>query len=1652
MILSVNAFATSDDSPGSVKRRTHFIIVIRDTKTMAESAKYDRIGTTLPSLLFSGKNSEYLQEEDTSKLNLPVYSHGDYISVVFASILKNSQTRSPSCRDYPNFSVAPEKLFFWQFFKTFENEVAFRNSLTPAMSGRQCHGDDLLFPVTVVQQTILPYLQTKLTKLSQENKSEVMFSDTILIVVNNDIPTGIGNEEAALLKYEVAEIDEAKLSIDQFQNSFDWELKQIFTVDTSTTEIRLGYVLKDAKGGGKDNPVTYVFYNLKPKVNVDSYIDYKPEIQLDRLAISKEKLRLIDERSGNRPELVIKSDALVIPETLRITNVTGRPWQLGNFTFSSLKPISLTDCTPPCVQPLLETMMNAAEIYLTPDDKPLKPGKIQFQVRFRYDAKGVYTHSYIDSEEKTVQIQPVETITIQESDTFPKMVLDNTTLATLFDKSKDTATTGLTQGKAQDRILAEREVTRVGEKAKKALEEQLTRLYLFMAAVVIVILISAFLFKRFYRRHFQPRLDWQPAEKVVIDFNQQPGARLLVGTVTVKNEGKLPWFGQLFGNKDYPDYTVDFSVNYSNDDLEQRGFFLKGEVPLGFMRTSAGVFTQENQSSVEEAQLERKTLYRVSHDTPVYLFLATEIIEDFVSTQPGDNSVDFGKEENPQITIVMKWDNGATSITRLSFTIDLTPERSKPPQVTYTSNCTKKTVKCYFNQGEAISIGLLKFISQAAHKFSESFEDSFKLLSYRDHLPLLEGTIFMDKGEQVMVPPFETVEVVVKVQCDGVTVQNPEPSQGYSFDLIGEFVPASKREDYQFTLYRDPNPADIDLEISQFRTIYRLFWEPSNPHPICKQGRDGSFEATGQRLEGDQLILQQPCFIPFRKGTPASSLFKIRVGNTGRSGRGQVKVNLEMSLQPKGNVQDSLRFQKGRCIRDLLQVSGCLTGPVDDKPLTITVTEGELAKEELSVEIRTDPLEGIQGGRVDSNQIDVEVTLDIEVRDDAGQERRHHLLVRAGMGLEQLPNNEWICIDFGTSAIAVAVGTVEDKSGSMDYHFLHLQKLVEEENPYLNIADFDKANSEVETNFLPSYILCDADDRRGDERARKGFPRSKPSLKPGDPNFITLPAIANDLTEKPKRVIYSLKSWLGQLSDFIVLPEPMTFELDGREVTRNQLRLEAVVQSGLAALAEAYITYFNRRDNVENGLFEPGGQVVLSCPNTFTAFHRQKLQDIAYKALTGPLGIVMRKHIHLISESDAVAYHHCQQRLTQGKYRTGTERLVVYDFGAGTLDLSLVKVTWGGSGTYPEQWQVENRLGVPIAGNYVDSQLARLIDRLLRDNSVLAGLFEYQYPVVGDNLTGNTTEQDNYRTAVYRLWEAIRTTKLYGWKGKQSFRVQVGSSGKTGIVRKKDSSEMPTGNADSEVPHLTVAGEDYYLSIPTSMVHNHLQDFVEFATDTVIDELLAGAGVMTSQVDTVIVSGRGALWPGLRGRVWDKFPHIPNDDRGAKPDFLTLSQEAKNVVVSGALAWQQLSRQKGQPLEVQMKPRLAVLRVQTQQLTLEDEWEDGNKPIDLNADSTFRLVQVSLKNPQPKEDFKSLKHYFYIDVGEAVSRDLRWADDPRLYVVRKTEQDGHLTVHFENSRGEHSNPMEAESVSSTMLPPWPIGKILLEPEPRKNHR
>ncbi|MCK5717429.1 MAG: hypothetical protein KAH77_08070 [Thiomargarita sp.] len=371
-----------------------------------------------------------------------------------------------------------------------------------------------------------------------------------------------------------------------------------------------------------------------------------------------------------------------------------------------------------------------------------------------------------------------------------------------------------------------------------------------------------------------------------------------------------------------------------------------------------------------------------------------------------------------------------------------------------------------------------------------------------------------------------------------------------------------------------------------------------------------------------------------------------------------------------------------------------------------------------------------------------------------------------------------------------------------------------------------------------------------------------------------------------------------------------------------------------------------------------------------------------------PLGIVLKDYTHGITASDMLVYHYCQER-TQAK--TGTERFLVYDFKADRLDLSLIRIDWNQTGTSPKTWMIENRIGVPIAENHLDRLLVRMVDHYLTDPTVVdPQIFDYIYQAVEQE---NDTLRDtiNVELATSRLLQNIRHSKHH-WDGHTFFELKIEEPGIMGVLNYLGGQITHNNGQTPYIKHIKHNGIGYSLCIPSNLIHDYpiFQEFITFVTETIVEELLQGAGIMTAHVDTVLISGRGALWPGLRERVWRKFPNHCH-----KPK-LRADQDSKNTLIKEMMTWQDFSQNQGNP-HINTS-RFAILCDNTKDLIFENDWSNSCG-IDLGDNSTFCIVYVAHHNPNPKLDLNTLRSYFYIRLKQ-YCRHLKWDKNPYLFVTR----------------------------------------------------
>lgn len=1559
------------------------------------------IKTSLPELLFDGKVDGQMVDA-----SLPKFQAGrDQVSVVFFTIYSGTEYRG-CAGTQKGSSALPNDMFVFEAVDS-TTRARFAASLEGQLL-KPCRFGGNLSPIATAHSLVLPYLQGKLSP-------DKLFSRTIIIEATNELYNTTASPASELANFRRNYVVEGTEQ----------------AVDISHQVAATFYFNSPPKWNRVSRALHLNISEVASLHPVDTVLSYQRKIQMDRQAVSNDRLRLVPEtpHTGDLHVILGASPAYrfrPISMQLNFQGANGGAWRLGERTVLQDISIDLTPCKPPkCVDEgnriVIPLFAAAGEnLYLSAKDPELTASKINFTVGFSYET-GVHSHLFVKSSEQHIEVMPTQPAVVSGAfGIFPNIKLDNRELAGLWRADADGVTT---QSEANNRLQARH------------------NLYWGLFLLLVVALVAAlifYLYRTKYQRPFQPELEWKPASEVVVDFNRPAASRVLVGTLEVVNNAEVPWFGRLWRNEEQPTRDAVFTLSY--EFFPQSGLEVTSPSPIGFIRVGQG--------NEEQDKLDLSTNEAVSHKKTVFLFLASEALLDY--RQPSSNG-DHVADKSFRIDLLVKMEwgrNGEMETDRNSLArrflsllgdkdhdaiscemqceLTVKPEQERKPVVGYVASPEPKLV---FKEGRQLQVGKFVFESQAEHLFAAPFVwGDYALQVYRENQPLGGEPIKLAQPRLTLSPKAKA-EVPILLDCDGQVVTNPEPvSHAYTFKLVGNFDPSSEIAQHTTTIFRDDARAEIVLKLLHQKPAREIYWTREGRPEQRLLARDGT--AAGELpLKDGTIWLDAQNFEFDAIDNGPYDLLKFEVGNSATSGNGFVDVQVTAIVRDE-EVSGGIHLSDGRQTNTLLGVYD-----FDQRSPHIRIAEGDDPQTRI---IRFFPglISRIDGAVVSSENLRAEVRLAIHVHPDRGEDTRRELRIIIPLGLEQLPSPYWLCIDYGTSAIAAAFGSGEEEQILP----IRLQEIEGKDN--MSLARFDPRNMENDNRFLlPSWIICDADIRETDEQTgvfkitRPGFPGYRPSsLKPGDPAFITLPAPSHQFATAPGRIIYSIKSWLGQSATNVSLDIPIKYEGDNhQEMSGTALPLDKLVESSFAALIEGYL--------LADGTDYRADQIIICHPNTFTRNHQQRLREIAFRAFSRRFGIQRPERVHLISESDAVAYYYCRMQMKENRC-AGTERLLVYDFGAGTLDLSLILIEWNKTPyCYPARWKVEGRIGVPVAGNYLDETLARVIDGLLRERLVNQSdhRLKYTYPVVGRSLVSGRHFQ--HRMAIKRLWESLRKAK-HKWNGTDPFTVEVGVvAGEeggvvTGVAGEGGIETLPKAPPPPNEVGLWVKAGYLYLSIPATVITGdaRLKEFQSFVTETVIDELLHAADVPANKVNTVVVSGRGALWSGLRDNVWNKFP-------GAEHPDLLRDGTMKSAVVQGAIARQDLNIDFEEAEDGSaFKPKLGVLINNNQDIITEDNWD---KPIDLSRSPTFRIVQINLKNPNPRVDSKSLRKHFYIDVDGKVYR----RRGNLIYIKRDEERKGKFMLRIVEENGTWRSVI-GENLGSQAVTsaPWPVGSSLLDPD------
>lgn len=421
------------------------------------------------------------------------------------------------------------------------------------------------------------------------------------------------------------------------------------------------------------------------------------------------------------------------------------------------------------------------------------------------------------------------------------------------------------------------------------------------------------------------------------------------------------------------------------------------------------------------------------------------------------------------------------------------------------------------------------------------------------------------------------------------------------------------------------------------------------------------------------------------------------------------------------------------------------------------------------------------------------------------------------------PNPRWLCIDYGSSAI---VCKYDDTILNLHTRKSAILKKALSKNAKALLKD----NLESGTEFLSSDIVLHtpADPEANTDVSSLCSEQTVRNDQCYDKLAVFLSPTSAMIVNEVLRQLPCLKLLVG---NELLPPNPhyQTFEYEITNPNGGLVKVKAeavresnpekslvVIDNVFRESYEALLRYFVIPEVQNINLIN---RLVLTYPNTYTPRHLDTLRGIVKKAIPAV------RELEFVSESDAVAAYYLENWTKyheQGANPSTNENILVYDMGAGTLDLSLIRKTADSQGRIT--MEILAKIGTCKAGNYLDFVLAEIVSDLMGETSK-GGMALASTQVAASADIGKERS---------RLKDFVKNT----------LKPQLGEK------NRDMSMEFKSGNGETYKP----------FTIGQVLSDPRLVQFLHDVTDDIVGQLARFAGEDRPSVDTVLMSGRSSLF------------------------------------------------------------------------------------------------------------------------------------------------------------------------------------------------
>lgn len=438
-----------------------------------------------------------------------------------------------------------------------------------------------------------------------------------------------------------------------------------------------------------------------------------------------------------------------------------------------------------------------------------------------------------------------------------------------------------------------------------------------------------------------------------------------------------------------------------------------------------------------------------------------------------------------------------------------------------------------------------------------------------------------------------------------------------------------------------------------------------------------------------------------------------------------------------------------------------------------------------------------------------------------------------------------MCVDYGTSATVAVFGDGTDNN----FQLLELNNRNKEIIEERETERFRTPRFESGEYFLSSNIMLQSNTPSIDADS---YDKSLVYLSPSEPRFhatgFRLPYMKALVGYKnlPNGENYSQFKYKIHKTD----KKNVSFE-------DVPLEVENIFKSTYRSLFQDYITKCIPKGKDVN-------KIVLTVPNTYTPHHIEYLR----KTVKAEIPSLREDYIWFVSESDSIAYYYLKNweqfnKDRKESYDSKKEYVLVYDMGAGTLDLTYLSIEHSDSGD--KKVSMLSKLGLNKAGNYLDYVLAE----------VLVDIYPKKFPKAILSHSDDDTMQNLLGKLKFFIKNELKPNLF-----------------------ELDSITFSAWNGQ------TIMGQDFENEeIDLTLVRSNkiITNFIDECTDNLFERFAKIGGLIPdeSPIDTLIMTGRSVQFGNIKNRLKHKIDTW-NDDKHCVSLEIN-GDKLKTVVSQGAL-------------------------------------------------------------------------------------------------------------------------------------------------------